>query len=151
MTGVESDSFCSGKEYLSIVNYYYHFSQSVFPCITLPLQWLHRRKRSNELTMEYRCSAGAGVGSLGLAWRAGGRGVTALGGLGLRSWGRGGWRSRAGGWLWCWCAGSLLTTSQALWWWTWGSLVWMRAPSLAVLLVLNLLKVLLSGPHLSVF
>lgn len=70
--------------------------------------------------------------------------------LGVRSRGRRGWRRGAGGRLWRWCAGSWLGHVLALGWWGRAGLVGMRAPGLAVLLVLNLLEVLLAGPHLSV-
>lgn len=104
--------------------------------------------------VEYRSSAGAGagVGSWSLAWGAGGRGVSlTLRWLGLRSRGRGGWGRRARGRLRRWCAGSWLSCGRALSWGARGGLVGMRAPGLAVLLVLDLLEVLLAGPHLSVF
>lgn len=102
--------------------------------------------------MEYRSSAGAGVGSWGLAWRAGGRGVSlTLRWLGLRSRGRGGRRCGAGGRLRRWCAGSWLSRSRPLRWWAGDGLIGMRTPRLAVLLVLDLLEVLLAGSHLSVF
>lgn len=106
-----------------------------------------------KLTMEYRSSAGAGagVGSWGRAWGAWGRSVSTLRWLGLRSRGRGGRRCGTGGRLRRWCAGSLLTWGQALGRRGGGGLVGMRAPGLAVLLVLNLLEVLLAGPHLRVF
>lgn len=101
--------------------------------------------------MEYRCSVGAGVSSWGLTRGTRWRGVSAWWWLGLGSWGWSGWWCWAGGWLWRWCAGSLLICGQGLRCRGRGGLSGVRAPCLAMLLVLNLLEVLLASPHLSVF
>ena len=126
--------------------------ESIF-AIKAATMWLHvERCQDSEavLTMKYRCGAGAGAGSRGLAWGTWGRGVSTLRRLGLWSWGRRRWGCGAGGRLRCWCAGSLLTCCHGLRLHAWGRLAGMRAPGLALLLVLNLLEVLLASSHLSV-
>lgn len=119
------------------------FNQSINTC-----------KSCKFLFTKSRSSAGAGVwagvGGWGLARGAVGWSVGTLCWLRLRSRGRRGWRRRTGGRLRRWCAGSCLTSTLALGWWACGSLVGMRSPRLAVLLVLDLLEVLLAGPHLGI-